>query len=342
MSPAKIKANEHLRQVLNYMATHNLPPTPVNYTVWYEYVSGQNLGLKNAMDLSMAQKHPFGGDQIKELYQKFITDENDLLARRLFTKFKIMLHEINRHLAKTQHSLNGQDKHLEKLSNTLQKIHDQDDVQKAVAQLREGNQAMRETGNELVKKIQLSSRELFQLRDELEKYQDQGRRDHLTGLLNRRGLAKVMEVERIRARQNNTPFSLVLINIDHFKELNGTHGPLVGDSFLKELAKILKKHLRQNDIPIRFNREEFMALLPETQLNGAMAAAGKIQNILRSKEWLIKGSGENIGRITVSMGVAVHEENDTEDSLIQRANQALKMAKTTGRNRIFSQAHLQN
>ncbi|MCG8532149.1 MAG: GGDEF domain-containing protein, partial [Desulfovibrionales bacterium] len=247
-----------------------------------------------------------------------------------------------RQLTKTRHNLDGHEKHLDQLFQNIQGLKTPEETQKTRERLRTHTQSLRETNLQLGKKIQLSSRELFQLRDELEKYQDHNRRDSLTGLINRRGLTKAMEVERIRARQNNTPFSLLLMSIDHFKELNGAHGPLVGDSFLKEFAKILKQNLRQNDIPIRFSGKEFMALLPETKLNGAMAAAGKIQKILRSKEWIIKESGENIGRVTVSMGAAVHDGKDTEDSLLQRVNQALKMAKTTGRNRVFSQDHLRN
>ncbi|MCG8566569.1 MAG: GGDEF domain-containing protein, partial [Desulfobacterales bacterium] len=228
------------------------------------------------------------------------------------------------------------------LTDMIHNVRDYGDVKKVVDRMMTETEILKDSGSKLQKRMQVSSNELNQLHRELEKSQKEAQTDALTGLINRRGLGKALEVERIRARQNKTPFSIILLDIDHFKRVNDNFGHLVGDSLLKGLSIIIKKQIRRNDVAVRFGGEEFLILLPETHLEGAVAVAEKLRNALSSKEWKVRESGKSMGRITASMGVATHEPDDTEESFIQRADRAVYMAKTTGRNKVFSQSDLQN
>jgi diguanylate cyclase len=98
---------------------------------------------------------------------------------------------------------------------------------------------------------------------------------------------------------------------------------------------MLKAHLRQNDIAARYGGEEFLILLPETSIDGAKAVAQKIKKTLSAKEWKLKGTGEIMGKITISMGIAMYKLNEPEKDLIKRADDALYLAKDRGRNKII-------
>ncbi|MBU2454234.1 MAG: GGDEF domain-containing protein, partial [Proteobacteria bacterium] len=134
--------------------------------------------------------------------------------------------------------------------------------------------------------------------------------------------------------------TIIMVDIDHFKRVNDTFGHLVGDSLLKSIAHLLKEYLRKNDIAARYGGEEFLILLPETGIEGAKAVGQKIRKALSTKEWKLKESGESMGKITVSMGIALYKLNEPEEALIKRADDALYLAKNKGRDQIATQEEL--
>lgn len=336
----KARAGEFLRLTLNYLVKYNLSANPVNYTVWYEYVSGRNLRLKKAIDLCIQADRPMDDQSIETFYKKFVTDGDRLVISRLLTKINLMLRDITRHVLETEGDLAGHGRNLGDLAEKIKDVHDFDGIRVLVDQMLRETRALVKSGSRLQSRMKVSSQDLQQLHRELEKSQKEARTDALTGLLNRRGLAKVFELERIRARQNREPFSVIVIDIDHFKKVNDVHGHLVGDSLLREISRILKTHLRRNDTAARYGGEEFLLLLPETDIQGACAVAGKIRNALSVKEWTVKESGQRMGQITVSMGIARYNLREAEETLIQRADSALYLAKNSGRNQVITEDQL--
>ncbi len=338
----KSKAGEYLRLTLNHLVRYDLPPTPVNYTVWYEYVSGKNIRLRSAVNQYIKKKIPITSENVEILYKKFVTDGDRIVISRLLTRINIMLQDITRHVVEAEGDLVNHGENINGLTEMIHNVKDYEDIKKVVDRMISETDALKASGSRLENRMQVSSKELSQLHRELEKSQQEAHTDALTGLINRRGLEKVLEVERIRSRQNKTPLSAIMLDIDHFKRINDTYGHLVGDSLLKGLGLLLKTKIRKNDMAVRYGGEEFLIVLPETGLEGATAVAEKIKAALNSKEWRIRNTGKNMGRITASMGVSFHEDDDTEEGFIQRADQALYMAKTLGRNRVISQTDLSN
>lgn len=157
----------------------------------------------------------------------------------------------------------------------------------------------------------------------------QARTDALTGLLNRRGFEDQARQVVATTRRSRQPLSLLMVDVDHFKRINDTLGHDVGDLVLKRLAESLRQRLRGSDVLARFGGEEFVALLPDTDLQGARAIG----------EALVRGiaqeSHEPYGRITISAGAAsvLGAEPDLDD-LLRRADAALYEAKGQGRNRV--------
>ncbi len=157
--------------------------------------------------------------------------------------------------------------------------------------------------------------------------------DYLTGLYNIRYFYHRLEEEFSRARRYNFPLSCLMIDLDHFKDINDRYGHRAGDSVLREVARLMKTHTRKSDVLARYGGEEFIMLLPETHEKGAIAKAESLRSSigkLRFKALKDKRA------VTVSIGVATYPDvivNDTDD-LITYADNALYKAKTSGRNRV--------
>ncbi len=336
----KDKAGEFLRLALNYIAKNNLPASPVNYTVWYEYVSGKNLKLKKAIDQSFEAKKPINSAYVERLYQKYVADGDRIVVGKLLTKLSLMLKDISRHVSETEGDLAGSGKKLEYLSDKIAQANDYEGIKEIVDDMIVETRNLVKSGKRLQNRMKISSEDLKQLHQDLETSQQEARTDALTSLLNRRGLEKRFELERIRAKQNESAFSILMIDIDHFKAVNDRFGHLVGDSLLKGLSKLFESHLRKKDIACRYGGEEFLILLPETEIDGAKAVGEKIKNTLGKKEWKLKETGESMGMVSVSMGIAQYKINEPEKKLIQRADEALFLAKNNGRNEIKTEQDL--
>lgn len=156
--------------------------------------------------------------------------------------------------------------------------------------------------------------------------------DGLTGLSNRRAFTETLLREFGRSLRYSRPLSVVILDIDHFKSLNDTHGHLAGDAVLRQLGHLLRSNLRREDFVGRLGGEEFAVLLPEIDLVNARLVADKLRRLAASHTFAYEGISM---RFTVSAGVATREESDRDpEELIRRADQHLYNAKRTGRDRV--------
>lgn len=153
-------------------------------------------------------------------------------------------------------------------------------------------------------------------------------RDKLTGLYNRRKLDESLEQEITRAGRYDRPLSVIMLDLDHFKAVNDTHGHPAGDAVLIETASRLQAALRTSDILGRWGGEEFLIFCPETGLPAAVGLAARLQNDFAANEFPAAGC------LTASFGVAAHRAGDRPEDLLARADAALYCAKNNGRNRV--------
>jgi diguanylate cyclase (GGDEF)-like protein len=165
----------------------------------------------------------------------------------------------------------------------------------------------------------------------LELAQEQALTDALTGLLNRFGLQRSLGREQAEARRYQRPLSCLMIDMDYFKSVNDKHGHSVGDSALQQVARILTDGVRGSDMVFRYGGEEFLALLPETDLEGATALAEMIREVASSYSF---GYGENNFSLTLSIGAAALCDGESGNDMVARADLALYQAKKHGRNRV--------
>lgn len=170
----------------------------------------------------------------------------------------------------------------------------------------------------------------LRLRDSL---RNQAIRDGLTGLFNRRYFEEAAERELSRAKRHGRPLVFMVLDVDHFKRFNDTHGHDAGDYLLREVGKLLRRSVRQSDFACRYGGEEFVLILPESSVEEASKRADEIRRGFHALG--LSHQGKVLGEVTVSIGVAAYPDHGTErDVLIRCADEALYRAKNEGRDRV--------
>ena len=158
--------------------------------------------------------------------------------------------------------------------------------------------------------------------------------DFLTGLKTRGYFEQQLELEIKRSERKKTHFSLLMVDIDHFKQLNDTHGHHIGDQVLRDVASILMKDMREVDTVARYGGEEFVLVLPETGGPGALLVAQRLRRAVEQAKFFA-GSPGATERLTISVGVAVFDTDaQFKSDLIEYADAALYAAKSKGRNQV--------
>ncbi|RTZ75860.1 MAG: hypothetical protein DSZ00_01230 [Gammaproteobacteria bacterium] len=172
---------------------------------------------------------------------------------------------------------------------------------------------------------------VMQLRQSRERLELLTTTDSLTGLLNRKGITEGFSTFLVRYRRHQRPFSVIMLDIDHFKAINDRHGHLAGDLVLKEVSRVLLEEMREVDLVGRYGGEEFLMLLDETRAETALVVAERIRNALAAAA--VSHEGVLI-RVTASFGVAeISSGSESMDELMERADKAMYLAKQQGRNR---------
>ncbi len=155
--------------------------------------------------------------------------------------------------------------------------------------------------------------------------------DTLTGVNNRRRFMELLEGEIRRVNRTNRVLSLMMLDIDHFKNVNDTYGHAVGDQVLCHFVMVVKDSIRDIDVIGRMGGEEFVVMLPETSSQEAAIVAERLRTAVKNREIIIPGEKFNI---TVSIGLAELELGESSDHLLIRTDEAMYLAKQNGRNRV--------
>ncbi|MEW6314196.1 MAG: diguanylate cyclase [Pseudomonadota bacterium] len=170
---------------------------------------------------------------------------------------------------------------------------------------------------------------LEEIKAEIRESHDWLQRDPLTGTQNRRGMDAALAREVGRCRRNSSKLTVAMIDLDHFKEINDNYGHHAGDHVLVHVAEIAKSVLRDADILVRYGGEEFLLILPETDINGAKYVIDRLQIVMGKNPMSYEDKRINV---SFSCGIAQLQESENGHALIMRADHALYEAKSCGRN----------
>lgn len=328
------EAAQIARVALPMASQHALPANPINYSVLYEYVGGQNPHLSQALDHLCQQSTQLTSEQIHSLYHSFIcsTDEQALQEVR---------HALAAIVASTQGSLTQVDQQSQIYQQSLgsaseQLLHGNGTVSPVdiIANLIDETVRMQGISQALQDELAKTNDDLAQLRTEFKRVRQESLMDPLTGVQNRRAFdASLMECCQ-QARDKGEDLCLLMVDIDHFKKVNDAHGHVVGDAVLKWVSVAISDCVRGADILARYGGEEFALLLPATPMAGAERVADNICNKLRNRKCRPNDQVGDIGRVTVSVGVARFAVQESEREFVNRSDVALYRAKQSGRNRV--------
>lgn len=331
-------SGELLRLSLARLSKLKLPITPVNYALIYFYFSGEDTSLNEEIDELFEQQSKNTNVWTEEIAQKLFDQyickpssevgDKDLREELLSTVANILGMLIDL-AGKTAISNVSLEKHVESLSLSKEPG---DILSIASDIITETRKLVEETKNFESTLIE-STQEIEILKLELVDARKQANKDALTGLNNRRGFDAAL-IESIEgAHTESTSFCLLLIDIDLFKAINDTYGHLVGDKVLVGLSKVLEKHVRGSDHLSRYGGEEFALILRDTLITGAFSVAENLRKSIERLRLKHVKTGQKIGKVTISVGVASFRKGESALDLINRCDNALYRAKTLGRNR---------
>ena len=315
-----------------------LPANPHNFEVWYTYASGHNAALNNAINMMLDAGGSITPAQIEEIYLKHLSAAD--IGERIDKVGTQIAGEIEQVMAMIDASIGTANDYSESLAGATKEIAsdgDRDQVRMIVESLVSATREV-ETKNQLMQqRLKDSRKEIRELQENLEVVRTESLTDPLTTLSNRKFFDNMIERLIKQAAGSKQPLSLILTDIDHFKKFTDTYGHLTGDQVLRLVAVSLKHNVKGQDIAARYGGEEFAVLLPNTALSQAITVADHIRRAVQSKELMRRSTGETLGRVTISLGVAQWHEGDDVASILERADSCLYAAKSAGRNCVVAE-----
>jgi diguanylate cyclase len=335
-------AQQTAAKALEQMARNDVPPTPENYAVWYAYCAGTNPGLSRSLEILISNKTPFTPERNAEIYEQFFEVQAygmamDTAGEQLETAIGQIQNLLDRADADTR----AYGRRMSTLSGGLEdETQTMHQIRSTVRAMVQETRAILAKNQKLEERLQRSSAEVQTLRQDLEVVRRDALTDSLTGVPNRKMFDQRLREATATAMELGEPLSLMLLDIDHFKQFNDRYGHDVGDEVLKLVAQHLFEHLKGKDMPARFGGEEFAVILPNTRLTDAVTLANHIRHDLGVRPIMQRISQRVYDKVTVSAGVAQYRYGEPLDRFIRRSDHALYAAKRGGRNCVYSEMEI--
>lgn len=326
---------ELLRRALPLMSKQKAALNPVSYAVWYEYVAGINPPLTARIDELTRDGSLLDDETTAQLFRQYVSDIDPETAQRVSRDMQRVMADMSQSAAQAGEKAGSFGHALKELSAELAGSGGAASASAAgIAMLLTKTQEMQQSVSSLKQRLDDSQREIEALRQEVLRAREAALTDGLTGLANRKGFDKAIEGSLAAAAASEKPPSLILADIDFFKQINDRYGHVFGDRVIQTVARILKESVKGRDTAARYGGEEFAVLLPDTPLEGAVTLAEQIRSRVSLCRIKRHGNHELIGNITVSLGVARYDGSEPAASFIARADKALYASKQAGRNRV--------
>jgi diguanylate cyclase len=328
------QANEYLRLVLPMLARLKLAPNPINFTLCYEYVAGRNVELKLALNKVLEEGTGLSKDAAVTLYRHYIWDIDRRNLETQRSKLRQVMTETLTGVGESVDQASRSNKVLTGCSQKLEVMPELEAIREVVTEVVVQTNAMAKNSLSLKEMLHETRREVENLRDQLEQSRQEATTDALTGLLNRRAFDVEMAKATDNAEMAQEYLSLLMIDIDHFKQVNDTHGHLVGDKVIRFIATQLSKNVKGRDVVARIGGEEFAILLPSTQLENARILAESIRIKIEKSQLKRMDNSVSLGTITVSIGATCYKRGEPTNEFFHRADKALYRSKHAGRNKV--------
>ena len=322
------------RAALAAMARLGVAPTPANFQIWYSHCSMRQPELSAALQSLEGGDAAFTASRCADLHERFFgATRQTTLIEDACERFEATMARLLEELDGMSVEAGAYGGKLQELSSDLQAAGGKQALRGLVNRVLEETRTMLARARQLEAELDQSSKRISTMRRDLASARREANVDDLTGIANRRCFDHELQkgVEQAEARRQ--PMSLLMLDIDHFKDFNDSHGHQAGDQILKQLAQILTRSIKGRDLAGRYGGEEFAVILPDTGLEGARRLAEQICRTVADHRVVVKATGRDLGRITLSIGCAQQHWGEPAADLLRRADGALYQAKRMGRNR---------
>lgn len=335
-SENSIQSANYLREAIPLMVKYSIQPNPLNFALWYAYVSGRNPVLNSELDEIISNYGTCPAEISSDLFRRYIIDDEVKFATQIREN---LLNIIGNLSQQTEQRLKGERLFESKLLTALEELQTEaagSNSQNIAMRLVENAQEASKMAERFRLELRQANTEIEKLRRELHELSDQVSLDALTQLNNRSAFDR--EIQRMTQESNRKaePLSLLITDIDHFKQCNDTYGHAVGDKVLRSFAEILKRTSGDIAFAARYGGEEFAVLLPGIALDQAHQIAEQIRNSTQTMKIKYRDRSETIETITTSLGVAQYQHDEKINDYIHRADSALYQAKKKGRNQVVA------
>lgn len=311
----------------DFLSSHSIPPTPVNYSVIYLYISNENKLLSAAIDKQLKQKTVITADFIADLFKRYVSF-SEQIENNVISPFEKTLTNMLNHINQQVGNEQKVTKSLQKLNTILKNKEHNQSLKHVVSFLSETINYSTTQHQVLSKELSTTQQEINQLKSKLASSRQEALVDSLTGLLNRRGCD-----EKLQTLAFSNTHSSLAIDIDHFKTINDDFGHFVGDQVIQRIAKIITNHISEQDLAVRFGGEEFVVVIANKSTSEATLIAEKIRLAIEKMRLIRKETNAYLPSISVSIGIADNKNVSDWNNLFKQADDALYQAKNSGRNR---------
>ncbi len=314
--------------------------TPRTYAVWYAYVAGDLPLLNDAIKRLTTENGCLSEADIEGLHETYIDVQR--LANAAGEISRTVLSEIASVTETLDLSLGSAVQYGEALRSLAQDLTQGSSnrvrLGEIVASLVSATREVAANNRILEARMRESRGEIESLREKLEATRIESLTDLLTGLSNRKHFEEMVKAGLEDAVVRGVPMGLIVLDIDFFKRFNDLYGHLTGDQVLRLVAITMRETTGRDAMLARFGGEEFGIVLPASDRSVARRMAEKVRTSVMGRELIKRSTGESLGKVTVSLGVAVSQPGDTPASLLERADLCMFAAKRAGRNRTFDDA----
>ena len=336
------RALGYANSAFDLLKRSEIPPYPQFYELLYTYATGVNPSLNGRINAIFRAGGSPTVDLAEALYNEFLkSDVNDRITN-VSERMHARIDAVHDAIDTAMTTANAYSGSLQAASGDLARDITAAAMKALADRLLVETRRMQDTNRALELQLEASREDISSLQRDLDDVRRESMLDPLTKIANRKCFDEGLAAAIAKAGATGEPLCLMLVDIDNFKNFNDTYGHQTGDQVLRLVAMTLKSNIKGQDLAARYGGEEFVAVLPSTDIEGAMIAAENIRKAIQAKELMKRSTNEKLGRITASFGVAVFHASDTAASLIERADRCLYAAKHAGRNRVISEIELAN
>ncbi|MCW9016281.1 MAG: GGDEF domain-containing protein, partial [Kangiellaceae bacterium] len=331
-----------LKITIPRMNNLGIPLTPENYAVWYEYSRGTIIKLNKIIDDYLNEGKTFTREINDQLYREYIGETSSEAIEEIQAATKVIIEDLMQRMQQMTSGNSRFSSTLDECKGILQGKPDIKQLTSIIDKVIEETEVVTATNREILDNLAAMEKEVSTLQSNIQELTEASLTDQLTQIPNRRAFEKKLDSLFNDYHTKESVFSLLLVDIDHFKKFNDTHGHIVGDKVLSYVAKCLQKSTGDQGMAARMGGEEFSLLLPESDTEKAVLFADKVREYISSRKLTSDLTNKDIGSITVSIGVSTCKQDDELEGLIERADKALYLAKDSGRNKVCSEEQLAN